>query len=215
MRRRMRNERFPIGSCSLALRQEPGCLSFIIRMQDQSVSHTQLLCVPANVCAHICLCEARARKSPDCLQVPTPTQMSRGKGVLGKSRECVDKCVSLHVCVFSGEWAHVCLWIKEGCKERVIHPEIFFLSPSLSPHLAFCFLIPPLMHTHCFHLLFLPSLPTHAYKHIDCVVSCSQTVAAGGQEPAGWNCINLFPAVGVAANTQHLLHPEVVSGNGQ
>lgn len=36
--------------------------------------------------------------------------------------------------------------------------------------------------------------------------SHSQTVAAGGQEPAGGGCIDLFPAVGAAPNTHTHAH---------
>lgn len=42
-------------------------LSFIISMQDQSVSFAA---APLQVCVSVCVCKVRAHRGPDCLQPP-------------------------------------------------------------------------------------------------------------------------------------------------
>lgn len=214
-RRRIKNQQVPIRSCPLALRQEPGCLSFIISMQDQSVSYTSTpLCACECACVHLCVCSERARKGPDCLQGPPrrwagAEERLAGKGVC--SWLCLWVCTCL--CVLRGKRLCVCLWVRDVRREWVSQPGHILSLPPPSlpssspliwfPHPSLCYSLIP--------SIFLSTLPpkdtrntheTHTHTHTTRCLSFSDS-SSRGPGACWWRLHRSFPSCGGGCTHMH------------
>lgn len=93
----------------------------------------------------------------------------------------------------------VCVFVNNAGWERVSQPGHISSLPHTPIHLTSYFVSPALLSaSQSFFPFFYPPPRRHTYPP---ATSYAQTVAAGGQEPAGGGCIDLFPAVGAAKNT--------------